>query len=514
MSVGAVQSDYAADDADFIEIEQGLLKAPVVLCVGGISRQLRYLLPNSLHVWRLIDVDSSSLTVEVEENQFRKILCPPLSTVALVVSDQDARSFAATCAAWLRDHGARVVPEPIVASAENMTELVGEIAGQAVQLLTNQSELITAISRELASLRMNNEKLQNNFYAIEAVLARKGLQPYDLDFVNEPTDSHINVLREATKNRVAQILPVGSSGVSAVGIHLSEAPKRGGGFLKVQVASLEDGIILESWSVPVGELHVGWNVFGFERSLAGLPRTLELTVAMSGGRGEPPCLSLGAPQPVERFRVRDADDRHALADAGLALQVWVGLASVALPSWATYWSAKPRAGKGVDVALRQEVIAPDILGFATQYNPDDAQFDFEAVQVIIPERAVACHPPAHGMTIARVPGACPGGALRVSAMALIDNKQSRDVEFAVITTADGARAAGLLSGAMSPVAGESFSDWIRVSPNGKKAVNAFISQPVTQWQDIYVATRMAEAGNNEFAWAKFIDLTAMFQDQV
>lgn len=514
MSVEAVRADYASDNADFIEIEQGLLKAPVIFCIGNISRQLRDLLPESLHVWRLIDVDSSSLTVEIEENQFRKMMSPPLSTAALVASDEDAHSFASTCAVWLRDHGARVVPEPIVATAEKLTELVATIAGQAVALLIDQSELITAISRELSSLRMNNERLQNNFYAVESVLVRKGLQSYDLDFVNEPVDGHISVIKEATKNRVAQILPVGSHGVSAVGIHLGEAPKRGGGFLKVQIASLEDGIILDAWSVPVSELHVGWNVFGFERSLAGLPRTLELTVATSGARGEPPCLSLGAPQPIERFRVHDADNRQALADAGLALQVWVGLASVALPSWATYWSAKPRAGKGMEIPLRQEAIAPDILGFATLYNPDDARFDFEAVQVIIPERAVACHPPAHGMTIARVPGACPGGALRVSAMALVDNKQSRDVEFALVTTANGERAAGLLSGATSPAAGESFSDWIRVSPSAKKAVNAFISQPVTQWQDIFVATRMAEAGNNEFAWAKFVDLTAMSQDQV
>jgi hypothetical protein len=288
---------------------------------------------------------------------------------------------------------------------------------------------------------------------------------------------------------------------------------RSSGFLKTQITSLEDGIVLDTWNIPISALHAGWNVFGFERSLAGLPRTLELAISGTGST-ELPCLSLGTPQPIERFRVHDADSHQSLADASLALQVWTGLAAVALPNWATYWSSRPRPGKGTDLPLRQEAIAPDILGFATHYNTEEVNFAFEAVQALVPERAIACHPPAFGMTMARLPGACPAGALRVSACALVDNVKSQEVEFALVTTTDGDRARSLLSGDTSPTAGESFSDWIKVSPTGKQAVNAFIAQPVAQWQDIFVATRMAEAGNNDFAWAKFQDLTAVFQDLV
>lgn len=510
MSGEALIFEHSRNVTDYAEVDQTLLKSPVIFCTGSISRDLRKQLPTSLHVWRLIEVDASSLTIEIAENETRELKSPPLLTAAVFASADDTLALAARGAAWLRDHGASVVPEPVVVNPEGSFELTAALSGQLVRLLTSQAECITGFSRELASFRVRNESLQNHFRAAEAVLARKGLQPYDLDFVNEPLDSHIDVLKEATQNRIAQILPVGSTGVSAVGVHFADVPANSG-FLKVQVTSLEDGIVVDTWSVPVSALHAGWNVFGFEKSLAGLPRTLELSISVAGSTNLP-CLSLGAPQPIERFRVHDADSRQSLADSSLALQVWTGLAAVALPSWATYWSSRPHSGRGLEVPLRQEAIAPDILSFATHYNTDEVTFTFEAVQALVPERAIACHPPAFGMTMARLPGACPAGALRVSACALVDNEKSQEVEFALVTATDGDRARSLLLGDTSPMAGESFSDWIRVSPTTKQAVNAFISQPVARGQDVFVATRMVEAGNNDFAWAKFQDLTAVFQD--
>lgn len=511
MSSEALIFEHSYNVTDYAEVDQNLLKSPIVFCAGDIFRDLREQLPSSFHVWRLIKVDASSLTIEIAERETRELRSPPLLTVAVFASADDTLDVAARGAAWLRNHGASVVPEPVVVTPEGSSEFAATLSSQLAKVLTSQAECIAGFSRELASFRIRNESLQNHFRAAEAVLGRKGLQPYDLDFVNEPLDSHIDVLKEATRNSIAQILPVGSTGVSAVGIHLADVPAKNSGFLKVQVTSLEDGIVLDTWSVPVPALHNGWNVFGFEKSLAGLPRTLELTISVAGGTNLP-CLSLGAPQPIDRFRVHDADSRQSLADSSLALQVWTGLAAVALPSWATYWSSRPHPGRGLEMPLRQEAIAPDILSFATHYNTDEVNFTFEAVQALVPERAIACHPPAFGMTMARVPGACPAGALRVSARALVDNEKSQEVEFALVTATDGDRARSLLRGDTSPTAGESFSDWVRVSPTTKQAVNAFISQPVAFGQDVFVATRMVEAGNNDFAWAKFQDLTAVFQD--
>lgn len=504
---------HPRDVTDHVEVDSSLLKFPVIFCAGDFFYELRKMIPAPLQVWQLVGVDHFCIKVEIAENQIRSVTCPPIFSAAIVASDADSLSLAADAASWLRSHGSRFIPEPAIVTCQQSAQLAADVAGKMAEHFVDQAEFITMLSREISSFRTSNERLQNNFQAAEAVLARKGLQAYDLDFVNEPVDTRSNVLTEATHNRIAQILPVGSTGVSAVGIHLTELPPRGRGVLEAQIISLEDGIVLDSWNIAISALHSGWNVFGFEKSLAGLPRTLELTISGAGG-AELPRLSLGAPQVIERFRVHDADSRQSLADASLALQVWTGLAAVALPNWATYWSSRSRPGKGTDLPLRQEAIAPDILGFATHYNTDEVDFAFEAVQALVPERAVACHPPAFGITIARLPGACPAGALRVSACALVDNEKSQEVEFALVTATDGDRARSLFRGDISPTAGESFSNWIRVSPMAKQAVNAFISQPVASSQDVFIATRMVEAGNNDFAWAKFQDLTAVFQDLV
>ncbi|MFO1189303.1 MAG: DUF6212 domain-containing protein [Alphaproteobacteria bacterium] len=496
-----------------VEIDPALLKTPIVLCIGDIVAGLRQSVPRAIKVWRVAEIAPASITVEIADHQLRTLAVPPLMVVAVIAAEKSDVAMADSCAAWLRDHGARSAPDVVVAASKSAAELAAGLAGSLLDTVAAQAELITTLARELSSARITNEALQNHFSAAEAVLARKGLQPYDIDFVNEPADGSANVLRDAIQGRITQVLPVGSAGVSAVGIHLAADPKRNlAGVLKAQITALEDGLVIDTWSVPLSGLRSGWNVFGFERSLAGLPRTLELTIAVTGDDAEPPSLSLGGPQPLERFRVHDADSHEALADASLALQVWTGLAGVALPYWATYWSSGPRQGKGTDTPLRQESVPPDILNFVSHHNTDEVEFTFEAVQALVPERAIACHPPISGTTIARLPGACPAGALRVSAYALLDNEKSKDVEFALVTTADTTRARLLLSGEPTPTAGESVSDWVRVSPGAKKAVNAFIRQPITRWQDIFVATRMAEPGNNDFAWAKFQDLTIVFQD--
>lgn len=512
MSVKSVVRQQPIETAASLEVDQAFLKSPVILCAGDAFQQLRKIIPTSVAVWRLLDVDATSLKIEVADRQIRSLRYPPLITIAVVATNAGTASLATDAATWLRAHGSRTVPEPIVLASKSVAAFAAELIGQLVKLMSTQAEFITTYARELASLRSTNENLQNHFSAVEGVLARKGFQPYDLDFVSEPVDSRSTVLNDSKERRVAQVLPVGSTGISAVGVHIADIPPSAKGSLQAQIASLEDGAVLGTWTVAISALRAGWNVFGFDRSLSGLPRTLEITIAGVGDHAELPRLSLGAAQPIERFRVQDANTGKPLAHAGLAIQVWTGLAAVALPDWATYWSSRPTAANRASPSLLQHPIPPDRLALVTLDNVDEVKFDFTAVQVLDAERAVSCHPPAFGMTVARLPGACPAGALRVSANARLANEKSRDVEFALAIAVDGARARALLSGDIAPEPGESVSDWTIVQPMGRKAINAFIASPVAESRDIFVATRMVQAGNHDFAWAKFTDLTAVFQD--
>jgi hypothetical protein len=501
--------------ACLFDLKPNLLKSLVVLCVGEITDEVKDLVPDSLFIWRIVEAGSQWLKIDIGHGENAVLSRPPLFTVALITANDNASLMLAKRATnWLQARGARSVPEPIVATSRQPTEIATEVAAQLSKLLITDAELITMLSRELASLRISNESLQNNFAALESYLGRKGLQPFDLAFVNEPVngDSRASVLNEATQTRVTQVLPVGSTGVSAVGVHLTKIPSQSDAIFKVGLTTLEDNIVVDTWFVPVSALREGWNVFGLTRSLSGPPRTLQLTISATGTEGKFPLLSLGASQPLQRFQVHDAETHRPIAKVSLALQVWTGLAAVALPSWAAYWSSKARAGDSRGSALHEEAIAPHVLQLAQHYNPDEVKFNFEVVRVLIPERAVACHPPVTGTAIARLPGACPAGAVRVSASVLVDNPKAQDVEFALVITVDGARVRPLLFGEAELAPGEGFSGWVRVPAKAKKAVNAYVQNAVAHWQDIFIVTRMAQEGTNNFAWAKFQGLTAVFQD--
>jgi Family of unknown function (DUF6212) len=503
--------------ACLFDLKPNLLKSLVVLCAGEITGEVKDLVPDSFFIWRIVEAGSHWLKIDMGHGENAVLSRPPLLTVALITADDNASLMLAKRASdWLQARGARSVPEPIVATSSNPTGIATEVAAQLSKLLITDAEFITMLSRELASLRISNESLQNNFAALESYLGRKGLQPFDLAFVNEPVngDSRASVLNEAAQARVMQVLPVGSAGVSAVGVHLTKIPsqRQSNAIFRVGLTTLEDSIVVDSWSVPVSALREGWNVFGLTRSLSGPPRTLELTISATGTEGEFPLLSLGASQPLQRFQVKDAETHRPIAKVSLALQVWTGLAAVALPSWAAYWSSRSRGGDSRGSALHEEAIAPHVLQLARHHNPDEVKFDFEVVQVLIPERAVACHPPATGTAIGRLPGACHAGAVRVSASVFIDNPKAQDVEFALVITVDGARVRPLLFGETELAAGEGCSGWVRVPANAKKAVNAFVQNAVAHWQDIFIVTRMAQEGNNNFAWAKFQGLTVVFQD--
>jgi hypothetical protein len=72
-----------------------------------------------------------------------------------------------------------------------------------------------------------------------------------------------------------------------------------------------------------------------------------------------------------------------------------------------------------------------------------------------------CHAPTTGMTIGRLGGTVPEGAIRFSASAFIDNQQSRDVDFALIVGEDLSRIRAIAEGEMQPEPEEGF---LRLGP--------------------------------------------------
>ena len=385
------------------------------------------------------------------------------------------------------------------------------IMSNAGQQAKKSAELTTSLFRQLADARQANEELQNRFAALEAFIDRHGLQPFELAFINPPAedDTEPNVLATASSARISQILPVASAGVSAVALHVAKPAPRSEAILNASLSSVEDGRIIETWSIPVAEMEAGWVTLSLKSTIAGLRRTLKLVVSVDGQRADLPTLSLGNAQPLALFRLQDADLRQSVSSSSLALQVYVGLPGVVPPNRGSFLA---RTAQDNDAPGLREMALPEAaLTQAQQVRLDEDSSGFDGVTYLEGERTLSCHPPAFGTTIAKIAGGCPAGTLRLSANLLVAHEKARDVEFALVVGREEGRIIDLLSGTSEPMPGEGFSGWIRVPAKQPRFASLYLDSAAPESGDLYVATRMVEAGNHDFAWARFLNLHALVQ---
>jgi hypothetical protein len=431
---------------------------------------------------------------------------PPMLVTAVLVSDP-ASVRVARFLAWLES--SRTSPVLVVEWLKGTeTAALAKIGQELGRIATVSANRQLQTAAEAARMRDINAELHHRFTVAESSLLRTGAMPLDLAFANDPvTDPAQHVSIGETERGIAQVLPIASVGVCAIGIHFA-AHEAGSGALVAELASLEDGRVLERWLIQASAIAPGWTVLGLSRTLSGLSRTLELRLSKQGSDERLPAISLGAGQPIPAFQVRDIATGQAALRNSLALQVWRGLPGTHMPGWFNVHKpvrSKTAPGGFIDIPL-----APVALAQVEHVNPEAVRFDFPAVIGPPGERAVMCHAPTTGMTIGRLGGTVPEGAIRFSASAFIDNQQSRDVDFALIVGEDLSRIRAIAEGEMQPEPEEGFSGWVQVTHGQVKRLSAFrqIAAPGT---GIYVATRMTKAGDNSFARARFKDFSVMVQ---
>ncbi len=488
--------------------EIALLKDPVLFAIGVDRSELPSTLLKAVRVFWFESADDGVASFIDEHGGRFEAREAPLCPLA-VLADQSRAHRVHDLVEWLQARGSQHRPPVMEWGQGKEFDVAALLVRRTANALSATARRTVMANRELHALRRLNDDLQSRFAAVEAFVGRHGLQPFELAFSNEPVGdpSRPNVLSDASTDGISQILPVASSGVSAIGIHFEQAPRGRDAVLYTQLVTLEDMKIVDGWAVPVSDLVAGWNVLGLSRTLAGRRRTLELRLHINGGEDEPPLLSLGGLQPLEMFQVRSKASRAPLLKNSIAMQVWCGLPGVVLPSWANYLPAQSHHGE--EESFREIPVTQGILELATHSNSDEVDFDFPAIMPLPDERAVGCHPPATGMTIGQLPAACPPQLMRLTASACIDNDNAMDVDFAIAIASDLGAARELLDEAREPGIGEAMSGWVHVTPGDVTPVNAFVAEQVDAWQNIYLATRMSEEGNNNYAWAKFRDLSAL-----
>lgn len=491
--------------------KRGYVRRPAILFSGRLSDSFRALAGDSYELLKVKRVADDHLLVSDQLGQERRLAEAPLRVAGIISFDRTDRELIDRTTDWLQRRGNAIVPAPQILDAEDGTGFAKAVLANANHLAQKNAEMTTTLFRQLAESRQANEELQNRFAALEAFIDRHGLQPFELAFINPPVDDETepNVLAAASGARISQILPVASVGVSAIALHVSKPAPRSEALLNVALSSVEDGRIIESWSVPVAEIEAGWMTLALKSTIAGLRRTLRLIVSVDGQRPDLPTLSLGNAQPLELFRLQDPDLRQSISSGSLALQVYVGLPGVVPPS-RTGFSPRTAQDNGTP-GLRETSLAPEILALTHQVHLDDDSSGFEGVTYLEGERIVSCHPPAFGTTIAKISDGCPASTLRLSANLLVAHEKARDVEFALVTGRDEGRIINLLSGTAEPDPGEGFSGWVRVPAKQPRFASLYLDAASREASDLYLATRMVDPGNHDFAWARFLNIHALVQ---
>lgn len=497
-----------------------MTRKPLILYGGRLGEWAKTLAGESCAFGKVKRVADDHLLVRDETGNDRRLAEPPLLLLGIVGFDRNEFDLMTRAASWLQRISA--APDAFLAQAEDAPALAAYLLGNFQGILAAQAGSNTALARQLALARQENEDLQNRFAALESFIDRQGLQPFECAFINPPagdepgladqgTASPVpNVLEMATGGIISQILPVASLGVSAIALHVARAQPHSDATLNLALQSIEDGRLIEHWSVTAGDLPVGWTTLALRHAISGLRRTLRLSIAVEGDRTSLPALSLGGAQPLDLFRLQDVELQQSIAASSLAMRIFVGLPGVAPPSPDGVAPQSRNGQGGQGGGLLERPLPADLLRGVQQARLDADASPFEGVAYLDGERIVSCHPPAFGMTIARLPQGCPAGTLRLSANLLVDHAQSRDVEFALLATDDEGRVIPLLSAVTEPMAGEGFSGWVRVPAKQPRFASLFMAGDETA-RDLYLATRMVEPGNHDFAWARFLNLHALQQ---
>jgi len=361
----------------------------------------------------------------------------------------------------------------------------------------------TRLARELFHLRSDHEVLQNNFAVAEALITAHQFAQAQLRFENPPTMTSTG----AGRREIHQLLPVSSSGLIGIDLHLSEFAEAAthAGIL-VRLSALEDHVDQASWSIEAAQCQAGWVSLDLPAAWSGLARTPQLTISTAGGFGTLPQLSLGAPQPLPRFRAV-ADD--TTLPGSLALRCWSGQPGTRASHEVSFPPKLAETGSVVT-----DMLFPASLRATAKCVSSGWIIDRDIVLDRPKENGVFLHPPpadiVPNMTVGVIEGLTVDRPIRISARGVVGSEKAAPGEFALAVAPAGFDGLSRLADALRGTHGDlCFSGWTEGSFGHDAFVSVFIP-PSSLPQQLYLATRMAHGASNDFGWLSLDDLRITF----
>jgi len=446
------------------------LREPAILIAASEWTLARDLLSVPVTLLPLERDPEAGLVVHIDGQRVPLPALPPHCLAAIAFTEEGAADLQAAIDAAPGGESGPFVTR--MDPGDAMALAIAVVSG-STGLLRRQAGLLTDSLRNLGQLRVAHEDHQARLAALEAFIARDNRQDFDCVFAEAPApDATTRLGTEANMRRLTQLLPVASRGVSAIALHLADAPLIPDAVLDIRLTSMEDGQERAAWRLPVHSLTPGWQVLGLERALTGLSRTLRLSVEVSGGTV---ALALGAWQPLAEFRAI-GEDGAALAPRSLAFQVWTGLPGVMPPRTGIDHVGAEASGHGFE-----EVFLP-VAAIALTRDGSTA------TRRALADDSLPCDTARVGIALGCLAGALPAGTMIVQA---IGHAAPGSVAFA-LAAAPSPEAALAMAEQDLPATG--WSGWVDSDAEGAAPLRLFLAAEGGEATDLFVLTRRTGPG--------------------
>jgi Family of unknown function (DUF6212) len=384
------------------------------------------------------------------------------------------------------------VPDAAATVHRSLFEAIADAYGSSAARLL-------ALRRQYAAFRIVHDQLQNAFDTVENFLSRSQLPPTWLAFACEPTETTVGPQTPDGPFRLTQLLPVPSQGLAAIELHSVAAAADASGSLAVAITTCEDARTLGEWAIPYAAVPNGWMFLDLPEIDIAPRQSVSLTAVWNTQSGKPPLLSLTSRQPVPEAQVSLVGGEESRRSLAVRLHIGLpGSRRVAHPYHIGVRHQPHISGLG-------HRLAPSALRGYAELDPVPGR---EPLVTLLDDAAAIEVRPVNGsVTIAKLPGALPAGARRLTATIKTEDPDGPLVEYALLALGPrGGYRQVLKRGRLNGEHG-GFSGWLAVHPDFMTQIHLTLSEPADNPLDLYLATRLAKgqaAIGAQARWLEFV----------
>ncbi len=336
-----------------------------------------------------------------------------------------------------------------------------------------------ALTRAIAAVRGDHERTQAAFARLENFVLGNNLAKRTECLSLLPARELGSILL-SQDSAVEQRLPVGSSGLSDIGLFVADVECPQDGMLTVSLRTVEDDVLHATWQVLGDALVDGRIRLTLPVGLSVEQLTPSLQVAWTGDGVVRLAVAMFHPDPRFQAHVAGVPDGRVLA---CRLWSYIPGCEAPIPAVAILPTEAPVR------PLRKRVLDAETLHETINLVPDNPHFR------VLPENdALLVHPMGGAVSAAVVPGALAATAALIRAQILTRSAEAQDIEYAMaIAPADLRPAPGE---ALPPFSEDAVTGWVRLPPQETGDLLLPVTTPLDGPHDLYLMTRLPKGGND------------------